>query len=248
MNNKKVPTTQIEKSMKVSIVIPAHNEEAYIEKTLQNILKQDYPDFEVIVVDNNSTDKTTELANKFDVKVVFEKNKGTQWARECGRRVATGEIIANIDADCLPDKNWLRCGTHHFLNKNIVAVGGPYDYYDGRKSFRTFSLIFQKTIYALFNFLMQKAKRGAVLIGGNILLRADVLGKVGGYNTDLVFYGDDTDTAKRMSKEGWVVFDTGLIVKTSARRLKSEGSLKISIIYIYHFFKVVFGFGAGGKK
>ncbi|MEI6552941.1 MAG: glycosyltransferase family 2 protein [bacterium] len=226
--------------MKVSIVIPAHNEEACIEKTLQKVLNQDYPDFEVIVVDNNSTDKTSELAQKMGVKVLFEKNKGTQWARERGRLSASGEIIANLDADCLPEKNWLRRGTQHFSDTKVVAVGGPYNYYDGRESFRVFSLIFQKTIYALFNFLMQKFNRGAVLIGGNVFLRADILEKVGGYNTNIVFYGDDTDTAKRMSKQGRVVFDTGLVVKTSARRLKSEGSFKISIIYIYHFFKVLF--------
>jgi cellulose synthase/poly-beta-1,6-N-acetylglucosamine synthase-like glycosyltransferase len=171
--------------------------------------------------------------------VVYEMRKGTQWARECGRKVATGEIIANLDADCLPTPDWLERGIKHFINKKVVAVGGPYDYYDGRWTFRIFSLLFQKYIYSLFNFLMQKLDKGAVLIGGNVLLRAETLSKIGGYNTDITFYGDDTDTAKRMSKEGLVVFDTKLIVKTSARRLKSQGSFKISIIYIYHFFKVI---------
>ena len=225
--------------MKVSIIIPAFNEESSIKETLEAILKQSHPDFEVIVVDNNSTDKTSEIAKSMGATVVHEMRKGTQWARECGRKVSTGEIIANLDADCLPTPDWLEHGVKHFISKKVVAVGGPYDYFDGRWSFRIFSLIFQKTIYSLFNFMMQKLDKGAVLIGGNVLLRSETLANIGGYNTDITFYGDDTDTAKRMSKKGWVVFDTKLVVKTSARRLKSQGSLKISIIYIYHFFKVV---------
>lgn len=226
--------------MKVSIIIPAYNEESCIKETLQCVFKQNYPDFEVIVVDNNSTDKTADIAESMGVVVLSETRKGTQWARECGRAVATGEIIANLDADCLPNPDWLQNGVKHFSNNKVVAVGGPYDYYDARKSFRIFSLVFQKTIYRLFNFLMQKFNRGAVLIGGNVFLRSETLEKIGGYNTDIVFYGDDTDTAKRMSKEGIVVFDTKLVIKTSARRLKSQGSFKISIIYIYHFFKTLF--------
>ena len=103
--------------MKVSIVIPAHNEESCIEETLRCVLRQNYPDFEVIVVDNNSQDRTAELARGMGVKVVHEKNKGTQWARECGRLASTGEIIANLDADCLPETDWLQRGVKHFSNK-----------------------------------------------------------------------------------------------------------------------------------
>ena len=226
--------------MKISIVIPAYNEEASIEATLQAAQNQDYPDFEIIVVDNNCTDRTSEIAKSMGVKVVSEKNKGTQWAREKGRKEATGEIIANLDADCLPESDWLKKGAKYFLTKEIVSVGGPYDYYDARKSYRVFSLFFQKNIYRLFNFLMQKFNRGAVSIGGNVLFRSEALEKIGGYDTKILFYGDDTDTAKRISKQGRVIFDKDLVVKTSARRLKNEGSFKISIIYIYHFFKIIF--------
>jgi glycosyltransferase involved in cell wall biosynthesis len=226
--------------MKISIVIPAHNEESSIEATLRAAVNQDYPDFEIIVVDNNCTDKTAEIATRMGVKVVSEKNKGTQWAREAGRKIATGEIIANIDADCLPDRDWLKKGVEYFSYPNIVSVGGPYDYYDAKPGFRKFSLFFQKNIYSLFNILMQFFKRGAASIGGNVFFRAETLQKIGGYDTKFVFYGDDTDTAKRMSKEGRVIFDRNLVVKTSARRLNSQGSLKTSIIYIYHFFKIIF--------
>ena len=135
--------------------------------------------------------------------------------------------------------DWIEKGTHAFLVKNVVAVGGPYYYYDASNFFRKFSLFFQKTIYFWTNNIFQKLGRGAVLIGGNLFLRASALEKAGGYNTSLVFYGDDTDTAKRMAIQGRVVFDKNLIMPTSARRLKSQGSLKTSIIYMYHFVKVI---------
>ncbi len=227
--------------MKVSVVIPAYNEEKNIADTIQTVLAQDYSDFEVIVVNNASVDKTEEVAKKFDVKVVKEIRKGLLWARECGRLNAKGEIIVNIDADCLPEKDWLSRGVIHFRNKNVVAVTGPYDYYDGTRFFRYTSLFTQRHLYHLMSLIIQSSmiKKGAVLIGGNNFIRADVLKKTGGYNTSLVFYGEDTDTAKRVSKHGKVIFDKKLTMKTSARRFKDEGTLKITFRYLYHFFKVV---------
>lgn len=226
--------------MKVSIVIPAHNEESHIKACIESAIKQNYHNFEIIVVDNASTDKTAEIAKNYGIKVVLETRKGTQWARESGRLHACGEIIANLDADCLPDSDWLTKGVNSFLSKKVVAVGGPYDYYDASNFFRKFSLFFQKTFYFLGNKLLQKLGKGAILIGGNVFLRADVLDSVGGYNTKLVFYGDDTDTAKRMAKHGEVVFNRNLIMKTSARRLKNEGSVRQSLKYFYHFFRIIF--------
>ncbi len=233
--------------MKVSIVIPAHNEESHIEKTLDSVFKQTYHNFEVIVVDNASTDTTSDVLHRYKekhhglkLKIVSESRKGTLWARECGRHEAKGEIIANIDADCLPHPDWVEKGMHSFLAKDVVAVGGPYDYYDAPKMTRQFSLYFQKVFYSLANMVLQKLHKGGVLIGGNVLLRADALERAGGYNTKIVFYGDDTDTAKRMSRQGRVVFNRSLAMPTSARRLKSQGVIRTSLIYFYHFFKIIF--------
>lgn len=229
------------KNKKVSVVIPAYNEEKNIAETIKAVLAQDYPDFEVVVVNNASVDKTEEVAKQFPVKVVKETRKGLLWAREAGRVNASGDIIVNIDADCLPESDWLSRGIENFKNDTIVAVTGPYDYYDGTKFFRATSLFTQKHIYHLMSVIIQSPllKKGAVLIGGNNFIRADILKKTGGYNTALVFYGEDTDTAKRVSKHGKVIFNKKLTMKTSARRFKNEGTLKITLKYLYHFFKVV---------
>lgn len=223
--------------MKVSIVIPAHNEEDSIANTLKAVCAQNYSDFEVIVVDNASTDKTSEIAGKFPVKVVKESRKGILFARECGRKAASGDIIANVDADCLPNENWLKKAITHFSDEKIVAVSGPYHYFDGSKFFRFTSLLLQKTIYVFMNDFLNATHRGGVLIGGNNLIRASVLEKVGGFDMSPDFYGEDTKTAKSISKHGKIVFYSNNVMKTSARRFKKEGFLKVSIKYFYHFFK-----------
>ena len=223
--------------MKVSIVIPAHNEEESIAHTLEAVCALSYPDFEVIVVDNASTDKTSEIAKKFPVKVVREDRKGLLFARERGRVEAIGEIIANMDADCLPHKNWLSKMVHHFKNDDVAAVSGPYDYFDGKRFFRFTSLFLQKTLYVFMNNILQSLHKGGVLIGGNNLIRASVLRDIGGYDTNILFYGEDTNTAKRVSKKGKIIFHQSYVMKTSARRFKKEGFLKITAKYFYHFFK-----------
>ncbi|MEI8337716.1 MAG: glycosyltransferase family A protein [bacterium] len=225
--------------MKVSIIIPAYNEEKFIGKTLECALAQNYPDFEIIVVDNNSIDKTNEIAKSFGVKVFFEKNKGTGPAREKGRREATGEILAFLDADCLPEKDWIRKGVKWFEHdKNIVGLTGPYDYFDSPGFYRFFSSLLQKNIYSFFNIFLQKINKGAVLIFGNCFIRASSMESAGGIDSNIIFYGDDTDTAKRLAKKGRVIFDKNLIMKGSARRLKKEGMIKIPLLYFFHFFKV----------
>jgi len=227
--------------MKISVIIPAFNEENYLEKTLEAIGRQDYADFEVIVVDNASTDKTVEIAQSFQkVKVLHENRKGTMWACEKGLREAQGEIIVRMDADCVPEKDWLSKGAAHFLDERVVAVTGPYDYFDAGGFSRYSSLYFQKYIYRLTNSALQLLRIGAVMIGGNSFMRAVSIVAVGGFDTRFVFYGDDTDTAKNLSKIGKVVFDPNLVIATSARRFKREGFFSIQMKYLYNFLKVIF--------
>ncbi len=225
--------------MKVSVIIPALNEEKNIGKTLDAILSSDYPNFEVIVSDNGSTDKTSEVAKVKGVKVVREERKGTLWAREAGRKISSGKILAFLDADCLPENDWLSRGAKHFSDHKVIAVTGPYDYYDGPVFFRWFSLASQKYIYRPFNTLLRAFKRG-MLIEGNTFIRASTLEAIGGFDTSITFYGDGTDTAKRLAPHGKIIFDNSLTLKTSARRFKSEGAIKIVWLYIFFFFRTAF--------
>ena len=227
--------------MKISVIIPAYNEEKYITETLKAIVAQDYPDFEVIVVDNASTDYTANLARLFPVKVVSESKKGTMWACEKGRKEAIGEIIVRMDADCLPKKDWLSKGALLFNDPKVVVVSGPYDYYDASPFFRNASLFIQKYIYVPLNVILQKLHlRAGITVGGNTFARASALVAIGGFNTSITFYGDDTDLPKRMSAVGRVVFSGKVVMPTSARRFNDQGVISLQSKYIFHFFKVIF--------
>lgn len=232
---------------KVSVLIPAYNEEKYIGTAIQYIMNQDYPNFEVIVINNASTDNTASVVQQFKdsnpkhpINLVYEGRKGTQFAREAGRMQALGEIIAMMDADCLPSKTWLTKGVQLLDYTKNVAVTGPYDYYDSSLRIRFFTLISQICFFKPMNFLVQMAKRGAIIIGGNAFIRSEVLKKCGGYNTDLSFYGDDVDIALKASAFGKVVYSNRLIMKTSSRRFKAMGFLEVQKKYNRYFFRSVF--------
>lgn len=222
---------------KVSIVIPAHNEERDISKCIEACLAQNYPDFEIIVVDNVSIDKTFEIASKYPIKVIKESRKGTLWARQCGMDNSMGEIVATIDSDCIPDKNWILKGVKHFKNKNVSGVSGPYDYYDAPSISRHIILFCMKYIYGPVNYLQTLLGKGAITIGGNTMIRRETFIKAGGYTTSIVFWGDDTDTAIKLSQIGKVIYDINFVMKTSYRRFKDEGFFTLTAKYQYHFFK-----------
>lgn len=226
--------------VKISVIIPARNEEQYLEKTLQAVFSQNYPDFEVIVVDNASTDRTAQVAAKFPVILLQENRQGTQWALECGRQKAGGEIIARLDADCLPGPDWLAKGAAFFRDPKVVAASGPYYYYDAPFFLRVISFWLQRYVYVGMNFLVRFFHLGGVIIGGNSFMRAAALQKINGFDTRIIFYGDDADLAKRIARVGKVIFTGSLTLDSSARRLAQHGPLRILLLYTLHFFKVLF--------
>jgi glycosyltransferase involved in cell wall biosynthesis len=234
---------------KVSVLVPAFNEEKYILQALQALLKQDYPCFEIIVADNASTDGTAllvqqyieSLENKTAIRLVYENRKGTNFARECARQYATGSIIAQLDADCLPDKKWLYKGVTALCEnkKARVAVTGPYDYFDGNTCMRFFSLLSQKMFYPFLNSLIQLSGKAAILIGGNAFIRAEVLARAGGYNTALTFYGDDIDLGKKLSDYGRVDYIASLVQRSSSRRYKANGFWLVNKKYQASFWNLI---------
>lgn len=114
---------------KVSVIIPVLNGEKTLEKCLYSVLQQSYQNFEVIVVDNNSTDKTKEiiygLAGKYKkIKYVFEVKRSRGAARNAGIRVSTGKIVVSTDCDCMVSKDWLEELTYPIRRVDARAVQG----------------------------------------------------------------------------------------------------------------------------
>lgn len=226
---------------KVSVVIPAYNEEKYIAKTIECLLNQDYKPYEIIVVDNNSVDKTAEIVKSFpNVIYLKEEIAGSSITREKGRKIAKGELIACVDADCLPDKDWLAKAVKHFTDPDLVALSGPYFYYDMVFFQKWLSAVVQNTFYKTFHFLVYNIfKKGAVIILGNTVIRSAALEKIGGYNVAIKFYGDDTDLAIRLVKVGKMKFINSFSMATSGRRFDKFGFLPVACTYILNFAWVI---------
>ena len=231
--------------MKLSIIIPAYNEERYIGKCLKSIskaAKDSGHEVEVIVINNGSTDRTREVALSYNqVKVFDELRKGTNRARQLGLTKSSGELIANIDADNMISRDWLNIVFKEFSNNSkLAALSGPYIFYGIAPIHRLMAKLYYWLAFPVYVINNKFFKRGGAIMGGNVVIRKSALGKVGGYNTALTFYGDDTDTAMRLSRVGLVKFNYKFLVQSSGRRLKKEGIARTGGLYVLNHFSIVF--------
>lgn len=227
--------------MKISLVIPAHNEEKYIVDCLKSVQEHGKDLFEVIVVDNASTDKTSQVAVSFPgVKVVSEPNKGISYARQRGFLESSGDIIANVDADNRLPKGWVKKIQKEFSkNDNLVALSGPYQFYDLPRFMRFEVQLFYLLGYLTYLFNHFILRKSGMLQGGNYIIRRSALEKIGGYDTSLNFYGEDTDMARRLSKCGLIKFTFFMPIYSSGRRLRKEGILNAGAKYALNYFWIL---------
>jgi glycosyltransferase involved in cell wall biosynthesis len=111
---------------RVSVVVCSYNGAATLSECLYSLMRLDYPDYEVILVDDGSTDGTREIAKDFP-QVVYQhqENRGLSVARNVGAHLATGEIVAYTDSDCVVDEHWLRYLVAAMQDQHVEAIGGP---------------------------------------------------------------------------------------------------------------------------
>lgn len=231
--------------MRLSFVVPAYNEESYLPACLDSILAQtrELGDaVEIIVVNNASTDRTREVALKYPgVRVVDEPRKGLTFARQAGFAASSGELIANVDSDSRLTPGWVRKVLKEFAgDEKIVSLSGPFIYYDLSPSQRVSVQLFYAIAFLVYVMNRYVLRAGSMVQGGNFVLRRDALERIGGFDTSIAFYGEDTDVARRMNRVGKVKFMFGLKMFSSARRLKHEGMLTIAWRYTMNYFWTTF--------
>ena len=223
-------------NLKISLVIPAYNEEKYIGECLLSARKHAADFCEIIVINNASTDKTAEVAKSFPgVRVVDEPQKGLTKARQRGLLEASGDIIAFIDADCRLPSHWFEAVLKEFSgNPNLAALSGPYRYYDLPR--------FQKFMAELCWRAAPPVYRavGYMILGGNFAAKKYALHEMGGFDTTIDFYGEDTDIARRLAPFGKIIFRMDFFVHSSGRRLQAEGLLKTFSVYGVNFLWGIF--------
>ena len=212
--------------MKISVVITAYNEEAYLPSCLEALGAQDFPkeNFEIIVVDNNSTDKTAEIAKDFGARVIEEKRQGYVFGLNTGMYAAGNEIIAVTDADTIVAQDWLTEINRAFGNEKVVAVTGLND-----KSFqlRILSPFVSLLSHSLLKLTFALGKPN--LCGFNFAVRREIFHQIGGL--DLRFkMSPDVDLGMRLTKLGQVKYVPSMRVTTSPRRWQ-DNPLKTFIEY-----------------
>jgi GT2 family glycosyltransferase len=115
----------VKSTPRVSVVVCSFNGESTIRDTLDGLARLEYDDYEVIVVDDGSTDTTPKIAAEYDVRLISTPNRGLSRARNEGMEAATGEIVAYIDDDAYPDPHWLTYLVKRFEESDFCGVGGP---------------------------------------------------------------------------------------------------------------------------
>ncbi len=118
--------TPLPTAPKVSVLVCSYNGARTLEACLQSLRGLNYPDYEVVLVDDGSKDNTPEIAARFpDVKYVRQDNMGLSYARNVAAREASGDILAYTDSDCMADPDWLYFLVGTLLSGDYAGVGGP---------------------------------------------------------------------------------------------------------------------------
>lgn len=231
--------------MRLSFVIPAYNEEAYLAACVESILREvRWMDeaVEIIVVNNASTDRTREVALRYpEVTLVDEARKGLTWARQAGFDASTGELIANVDADSRLPEGWVRQVLETFrFQPEIASLSGPLVYYDLTPSQSMLVRVFYFTAWVTYVLNRYVLGVGSMVQGGNFVVSRRALERIGGFNTAISFYGEDTDLARRLNRIGIVRFTFRLKMLSSARRLRKEGILTMAAKYSVNYLWTTF--------
>ena len=220
----------------ITFVIPAFNEERLIPLAIQSIREEmaGRPnDYEILVVDNASTDRTAEVAAERGARVVQELKRGIVPARQAGYLHAKYDLLANIDADNAVPAGWLDKALGA-LDPATVVVTGPLVY----PEFSPLMQVLTKFFYFLGR--ISHHTLGTMVQGGNFIVRKSALDAVGGYNTDVVFFGEDTDFAVRIATVGNVKLVPKMWVYSSARRFQVDGIVLTTWRYILNYLTVTF--------
>lgn len=197
-----IPNANADLNPLLSIIVIAHNEEKMLPLCLDSLMGLDYPKdkLEIVVVDNNSTDRTKDIIKKYPVKYAFEKKKGRASARTKGIKEASGKFIAFIDADCIADKNWIKNLVKGFTGDDIGGCGGKTLAYQLKTWVQKYidSLEIYSHKYALDKAICSLP----FLFTNNAIFRFDVLDKVGLFD-ELFYVGEDVDISWRILLKGY---------------------------------------------
>jgi len=186
---------------KISVVVCTYNGASTIRDTLEALRDLDYPAFEVIVVNDGSTDETGQIASTYPYRVIDEENQGLSRARNTGIAAATGEIVAFIDDDAYPDPHWLRFLALSFMEDDYAAVGGP-NLAPSNDGWRADAIA---NAPGGPNAVLISDRIAEHIPGCNMAFRKDALEAIGGFDPVFRAAGDDVDVCWRLRDRGGLI-------------------------------------------
>jgi GT2 family glycosyltransferase len=204
-----VPPTGEGSEPRISVVVCCYNGADTLAECLAGATAVDYPDYEVIVVDDGSTDASAAIAASFPVRLISTPNRGLSAARNTGLEAATGDIVAYLDADAHPDADWLRFLAAGFRRPGVVGVGGPNLPPPGDGAVA--ECVAEAPGGPLHVLLTDTEAEH--LPGCNMAFRRDALVAAGGFDPRFRTAGDDVDLCWRLlDAGGTLAFAPGALV------------------------------------
>ena len=187
---------------RVSVVVCAYNAERTMAACLASLEKLNYPDYEVVVVNDGSTDRTLEISERFAYcRIISQPNKGLSVARNVGADAATGEIVAYTDSDCVADPDWLTYLVAKMETAQLMACGGP-NFPPPEDSLVPAAVAVSPggpTHVLLSDDVAEH------IAGCNMAFRRDVLLRMGGFDPVYRAAGDDVDICWRFQDAGYTI-------------------------------------------
>jgi glycosyltransferase involved in cell wall biosynthesis len=214
-----------------SVVIPAYNEARFIGDCLDSLSRQDFTGgYEVIVVDNNSSDRTSEIARAGGATVVWEEHAGVCRARQRGTLAARGEIVVSTDADTRFDPAWLsRIDQAFGEDSSRVAVAGPCRYLDGP----WWGRLYARLLFEFVHLVNRMTGMVVYVTATNIAFRKS---HWSGYDTWSTQGGDELDLLHQLRSRGRVAFEPRNPTFTSARRLNQGLAYNLVVSCFFYYF------------
>ncbi|MEW6531399.1 MAG: glycosyltransferase [Thermodesulfobacteriota bacterium] len=198
-----------------SVVIPMHNSARTIRRCLDSLGALSHSSYEVILVDDGSTDETTAIARSYDAFRLIELPKGgPSRARNEGVRHAQGHLVAFTDSDCVVDEHWLTELEKGFIDQNVAGVGGaqrsPVDESEAGRTFQEFmQAIGFVTGYVQTGRVMKETNHNPSC---NVAYKREVLGKVDGFDESL-WPGEDVEIDLKIRRLGYkLIFNPAAMV------------------------------------
>jgi GT2 family glycosyltransferase len=207
---------------RVSVLICTYNGARTLGETCAAVADLEYPDVEVIVVDDGSTDDSAAIAEGYGFKVISTENRGLSSARNTALNAASGEIVAYIDDDAVPDLHWLTYLIDTFERTDFVAIGGPNLPVPGDGAVAdAVAAAPGNPIHVLLT-----DREAEHIPGCNAAFRADALRDCGGFDPRFRTAGDDVDVCWRLQDRGWRIGYSPAAVVWHHRRTTIGGYLR----------------------